>query len=54
MYVWDVSQTEGKELLKLDEATGDVTSQLPRLIEFVKQRCWACEYWRGIKRSRGI
>src|SRR5438132_11991603 len=35
VYVWDVSQTEGKELPKFAEPQCDVTQHLPRLIEFV-------------------
>ena len=44
VYVWDVSQTDGAELPKLDEVQGDPAEQLPRLIEFVKAQNIKFEY----------
>ena len=54
VYVWDVSQTEGKELPKFDEPQGDVSSQLPRLIEFVKQQGIKLDYSDKIAPAKGI
>ena len=52
MYVWDVSQTEGKELF--DEPQGDVTTQLPRLIEFVKKQGIKLDYSDKIAPAKGM
>ncbi len=54
VYVWDVSQTEGKELPTIDEVNGDVTGQLPRLIEFVKQQGVKLEYADKIAPAKGV
>jgi hypothetical protein len=54
VYVWDVSQTEGKELPELDTPKGDVTTQLPRLIEFVKQQGIKLDYSDKIAPAKGI
>jgi hypothetical protein len=54
VYVWDVSQTEGKELPKFDEPQGDVTSQLPKLIEFVKRQGIKLDYSDKIAPAKGI
>lgn len=53
VYVWDISQTEGKELPTLDEPKGDVSSQLPRLIEFVKEQGIKLEYSEKIAPAKG-
>jgi len=54
VYVWDVSQTEGAELLKLDEVQGDPAQQPPRLIEFVKSQNIKFEYSEKIAPARGL
>jgi hypothetical protein len=54
VYVWDVSQTEGAELPKLDEVTGDPAEQLPGLIEFVKSQDIKLEYSEKIAPARGM
>jgi hypothetical protein len=53
VYVWDVSQTEGKELLKLDEPQGDVSTQLPKLIG-VRQAAGHLDYSDKIAPAKGI
>ena len=54
VYVWDVSQTEGTELPKLDEVQGNPAEQLPRLIEFVKSQNIKFEYSDNIAPARGL
>jgi hypothetical protein len=54
VYVWDVSQTEGAELPKLDEVTGNPDEQLPRLIEFVTSQNIKLDYSDGIAPARGM
>lgn len=54
VYVWDVSQTEGAELPKLDEVQGNPAEQLPRLIEFVKSQDIKFEYSENIAPARGL
>lgn len=54
VYVWDVAQTEGKELPALDEPNGDVTSQLPKLVEFVKARGIKLDYSDRIAPAKGM
>ena len=54
VYVWDVSQTDGAELPKLDEVTGNPDQQLPRLIEFVKSQDIKLEYSEKIAPARGM
>ena len=54
VYVWDVLQTEGKELPKFDEPQGDVTSQLPKLIEFVKKQGIKLDYSDKIAPAKGM
>jgi len=54
VYVWDVSQTEGAELPKLDEVQGDPAEQLPQLIEFVKSQNIKFEYSDNIAPARGL
>lgn len=50
VYVWDVSQTEGAELPKLDQVQGNPAEQLPRLIEFVKSQTSSS----NIQRTSGL
>jgi hypothetical protein len=38
VYVFDVSQTEGKDLPTLTEGRGDVSGYRERLVEFVKSQ----------------
>jgi len=54
VYVWDISQTEGKELPQLDEPTGDVTIQLPKLMEFVRKQGIKLEYSTTIAPAKGV
>jgi antirestriction protein ArdC len=54
VYVWDVSQTEGAELPKLEEVQGDPAEQLPRLIEFVRSQNIKFEYSDNIAPARGL
>jgi len=54
VYVWDVSQTDGAELPKLDEVQGNPADQLPRLIEFVKSQNIKFEYSENIAPARGL
>jgi len=54
VYVWDVSQTEGAELPKLDQVQGNPAEQLPRLIEFVKSQNIKFEYSENIRPARGL
>jgi antirestriction protein ArdC len=54
VYVWDVPQTEGAELPKLDEVQGNPAEQLPRLIEFVKSQNIKLEYSENIAPARGL
>ena len=54
VYVWDVSQTEGAELPKLDEVQGDPAEQLLRLIDFVKSQNIKFEYSDNIAPARGL
>jgi antirestriction protein ArdC len=54
VYVWDVSQTEGAELPKLDEVQGNPAEQLPRLIEFVKSQDIKFEYSENLAPARGL
>jgi len=54
VYVWDVAQTEGAELPKLDEVQGNPAEQLQRLIEFVKSQNIKFEYSENIASARGL
>ena len=54
VYVWDVSQTEGAELPKLDEVQGDPAEQLPQLIDFVRAQNIKFEYSDNIAPARGL
>ena len=52
--MWEVAQTDGAELPKLDEVQGDPAEQLPRLIEFVKSQNIKFEYSENIAPARGL
>jgi hypothetical protein len=54
VYVWDVLQTEGKELPQLAEVTGNPDEQLPRLIGFVQAQGIKLEYSEKIAPARGL
>ena len=54
VYVWDVSQTEGAELPKLDEVQGNPAEQLSRLFAFVKSQNIKFEYSGNIAPARGL
>ena len=54
VYVWDVSQTEGAELPKLDEVQGNPAEQLSRLFAFVKSQNIKFEYSWNIAPARGL
>ena len=54
VYVWDVLQTEGKDLPQFAEVTGDPAEQLPRLIEFVQAQGIKLEYSEKIAPARGL
>ena len=54
VYVWDVLQTEGKDLPQLDEVTGNPDEQLPRLIGFVQAQGIKLEYSEKIAPARGL
>lgn len=55
VYVWDVLQTEGKELPQLDsEVKGDVGSSLARLVNFTIQQGIKFGYSENIAPARGM
>jgi antirestriction protein ArdC len=55
VYVWDVLQTEGKELPQLDsEVKGDVGSSLTRLVNFTIQQGIKFGYSDNIAPARGM
>jgi hypothetical protein len=54
VYVWDVLQTEGKDLPQFAEVTGNPSEQLPRLIEFVQAQGIKLEYSEKIAPARGL
>ena len=55
VYVWDVLQTEGKELPQLDsEVKGDVGSSLARLVNFTIQQGIKFGYSDNIAPARGM
>jgi antirestriction protein ArdC len=54
VYVFDVLQTEGKDLPQLDEVTGNPAEELPRLIEFVQAQGIKLEYAEKIAPARGL
>ena len=55
VYVWDILQTEGKELPQLDsEVKGDVGSSLARLVNFTIQQGIKFGYSENIAPARGM
>lgn len=54
VYVFDISQTEGEELPKLHEVSGDVGKNLARLVQFVIGRGITFGYSDEIAPARGV
>ena len=54
VYVWDVSQTEGKALPELEEIKGDVTGYLAKLVNFTIQQGIKFGYSGKIAPARGM
>jgi hypothetical protein len=54
VYVWDVSQTEGKALPELEEVKGDVTGYLAKLLNFTIQQGIKFGYSDKIAPARGM
>ena len=54
VYVFDVSQTEGKELPNLTDAEGDVTGYRERLIEYVESEGIKLSYSEKIAPAKGL
>jgi hypothetical protein len=54
VYVWDVAQTEGKDLPQLEEVRGAVRSQLARLINFVIMQGIKFGYSENIAPAKGV
>jgi hypothetical protein len=54
VYVFDVSQTEGEDLPKLHEVSGDVGKNLARLVQFVIGRGITLGYSEEIAPARGV
>jgi hypothetical protein len=54
VYVFDVTQTEGKELPTLTEVQGDVSGYRERLFEFVKSQGIEMNYSDGIEPAKGL
>ena len=54
VYVWDVEQTEGKELPGLETVKGDVGSYLARLSAFVKQQGVKLDYFEKSGSAKGM
>jgi len=54
VYVWDVSQTEGKALPELEEVKGDVTGYLAKLVNFTIQQGIKFGYSDKIAPARGM
>jgi len=54
VYVFDISQTDGKELPTLTEVQGDVSGYRERLIEFVKSQGVELNYFEGISPAKGL
>ena len=54
VYVWDVSQTEGKELPELEEVRGDVRGRLARLVNFVIMQDIKFGYSENIAPAKGV
>ena len=54
VYVFDISQTEGKELPTLTEVQGDVSGHRERLFEFVKAQGVELSYSERIAPAKGL
>ena len=54
VYVFDVSQTEGKELPTLTDVEGDVTGHRERLIEYVESQNIKLRYSEKIAPAKGL
>lgn len=54
VYVFDVSQTEGKDLPALTEVKGEVSGNLERLIQFVKTQGIELNYAERIAPAKGL
>jgi hypothetical protein len=54
VYVFDVNQTEGKDLPTLTEVQGDVSGYRERLFEFVKSQGIEMSYSEGIWPAKGL
>jgi len=54
VYVFDISQTEGKNLPTLTEVQGDVTGYRERLVKFVESRGIALDYSETIAPAKGL
>ena len=54
VYVFDVSQTEGKELPTLTDVEGDVTGYRERLIEYVESQNIKLRYSEKIAPAKGL
>ena len=54
MYVFDISQTEGKELPALTDMQGDVTGYRERLFEFVQSQGVELNYSERIAPAKGL
>ena len=54
MYVFDISQTEGKELPALTEVEGDVSGYRERLFEFVQAQGVELNYSERIAPAKGL
>jgi hypothetical protein len=54
VYVFDISQTEGKELPTLTEVQGDVSGYRERLFEFVESQGVELNYSERIAPAKGL
>jgi len=54
VFVWDVKQTEGKELPELDSVKGDVGSYLESLTAFVKEQGIKLDYFTKESSAKGM
>jgi hypothetical protein len=54
VYVFDISQTEGKELPTLTEVKGDVSGYRERLLKFVEARGVTLNYSERIAPAKGL
>ena len=54
VYVFDISQTEGKDLPTLTEVQGDVSGYRERLVKFVESRGIALDYSETIAPAKGL